>query len=113
MKMVISNELMMLQLFTQYYTQVLTDTPWVVDFQVNASVASNGEQMQLLDALSKAKNATLMMHRMLGNVHRTFPVHIGLLMYYEDIVNLRQSFVKLYTPIHQLYYKLRNVQETS
>jgi hypothetical protein len=27
MKMVISNELMMLQLFTQYYTQVLTDTP--------------------------------------------------------------------------------------
>ncbi len=41
----------------------------------------------------------------------TFPVHIGLLAYYEDVLEFRKALVKIYTPIHQLYYKLRNVQQ--
>ena len=40
----------------------------------------------------------------------TFPIHIGLVAYLEDLVNFRWEMTKLYTPIRQLYYKLRNVQ---
>jgi hypothetical protein len=32
-------------------------------------------------------------------------------MYYERLWDLRQSLVRIYTPLHQLYYKLRNVQQ--
>jgi hypothetical protein len=32
-------------------------------------------------------------------------------MYHERLVDLRQALVRVYTPLHQLYYKLRNVQQ--
>lgn len=40
----------------------------------------------------------------------SFPIHIGLVAYLEDLVNFRGELTKLYTPIHQMYYKLRNTQ---
>lgn len=51
------------------------------------------------------------MEKTLQNMQATFPIHIGLLAYYEDVLAFRKSIVQIYTPIHQLYYKLRNVQE--
>ncbi len=36
---------------------------------------------------------------------------VGLMAYTEDIINFRKAFVKVYTPLHQLYYKMRNVQD--
>lgn len=47
----------------------------------------------------------------LSIIQTKFPIHIGLMMYYERLLELRQSLAKIYTPIHQLYYKLRNVQQ--
>jgi hypothetical protein len=46
----------------------------------------------------------------LKNMYSTFPVHIWLMAYYEDLLVFRKNFVKIYTPIHQLYYKLENQQ---
>jgi hypothetical protein len=43
-------------------------------------------------------------------VRYTFPVHIWFLAYHESLVTFRDALAKLYTPIHQLKYKLRNAQ---
>jgi hypothetical protein len=51
------------------------------------------------------------MQQTITNFRATFPIHIGLLAYREDTVAMRKALTKVYTPIHQLYYKLRNVQK--
>jgi hypothetical protein len=58
-----------------------------------------------------SQKAVLHMDRMLRNIYATFPIHIWLIAYYEDVVNFRKNFVRLYTPIHQINYKFRNVQD--
>jgi hypothetical protein len=51
--------------------------------------------------------------RMLNNVQSTYPIHIGLQAYLEDIKWYRKQLSAIYTPMHQLSYLLRNVQECS
>jgi hypothetical protein len=51
------------------------------------------------------------MQTTINNIRATFPLHIWLQIYYEDVVWFRKSLAKIYTPIHQLNYKLRNIQE--
>lgn len=58
-----------------------------------------------------SENAVQIMQKTINNIRATFPLHIWLQVYYEDVVAFRKSLVKIYTPIHQLYYKLRNIQE--
>jgi len=41
----------------------------------------------------------------------TFPIHIGLLIYYEDLYRFRKELVKIVTPLYTLSEKLRNVQK--
>ncbi|MBP7007238.1 hypothetical protein KBB05_00485 [Patescibacteria group bacterium] len=48
--------------------------------------------------------------KIIRNLFANFPIHIGYVAYLEDLVNFRNELVKLYTPIHQMYYKLRNAQ---
>ncbi len=46
------------------------------------------------------------------NTYSTFPVHIWLMAYREDVINFRDNFAKVYTPVQQMYYRFRNVQDT-
>lgn len=46
----------------------------------------------------------------LNQLQSRFPIHIGLMLYQEDLLTMRNSFAKIYLPIHQLHYKLENVQ---
>lgn len=48
--------------------------------------------------------------RQLWNLESSYPIHIGFLMYQEDLLNLRNNLAKVYLPLHQLHYKLENVQ---
>jgi hypothetical protein len=48
--------------------------------------------------------------RQLWNLESSYPIHIGFLMYQEDLLNMRDNLAKIYLPIHQLHYKLENVQ---
>lgn len=68
-------------------------------------IISLGQEQQL------SEQSIMYMEKTLQNMQATFPIHIGLLAYYEDIIALRKSLTRIYTPIHQLYYKLRNVQQ--
>lgn len=60
--------------------------------------------------LKVSQEAVNMTQKIIANYWSTYPLHIWLLAYYEDIVAIRKALVKVYTPIHQLYYTLRNVQ---
>jgi len=51
--------------------------------------------------------------RMLNEMFTTFPLHIGFLLYNEEIVNMRAELVKIVTPIYTLFDKLQNAQEKS
>ncbi len=48
--------------------------------------------------------------REIENLDAQFPLHIWLLMYQEDLYKIRNSLANIYLPLHQLHYKLENVQ---
>lgn len=51
--------------------------------------------------------------RMLKNLERAYPLHIWIIAITEDFIFLRKYLAKIYTPIHQLNYKLINAHELS
>lgn len=57
------------------------------------------------------QDAVDMSMRSLREMAVTFPIHIGLLIYYEDLYRLRKELVKIVTPLYTLSEKLRNVQK--
>ncbi len=59
------------------------------------------------------QEATDLSYKMLREMYATFPIHIGLLIYYEDLYRFRKELVKVVTPLYTLYDKLRNVQDAS
>jgi len=48
--------------------------------------------------------------RFLKDAYLTFPIHVGMKVYLEDLYKLRDKLVRMYTPLNQLYYKIQNVQ---
>lgn len=57
------------------------------------------------------QDAVDMSMRSLREMAVTFPIHIWLLIYYEDLYRLRKELVKIVTPLYTLSEKLRNVQK--
>jgi hypothetical protein len=51
--------------------------------------------------------------KMLREMYTTFPIHIWLLIYYEDLYRFRKELAKVVTPLYTLYDKLRNVQDAN
>lgn len=64
----------------------------------------------LQDELQLSIQAVKQTNRMITSIQNSFPLHIWLLAYYEDLQQFVQRFSHIYTPIHQLYYTLQNVQ---
>ncbi len=60
--------------------------------------------------LEVAEESVFNTAKIVRNIYAQFPVHIGLVAYLEDLVGLRNELVKLYTPMHQMYYKFINAQ---
>lgn len=115
-KNLITNELMFYSLFLDYYSNaILYDSKFnVLSFENLSDVMrKNSEEVQLIAQEKQiALQSTNQMLRMLSSFYALYPVHIGLSAYYEDLVQYRDTLVKMYTPLHQLfYYLLRNTQE--
>lgn len=92
--------------------------PFVVDAAKQTQNLENKNRMQITDEIMNlqrelvlSQNAIQIMEKSIANIRSTFPIHIWLQAYYEDAVNFRDTLVKVYTPIHQLNYKLRNIQD--
>lgn len=75
------------------------------------ATSSSPEVQSLARELAISQQAVTTMQKTLDGFHATFPLHIWLSAYYEDVLNVRKSLAKVYTPINQLYYKLRNIQQ--
>ncbi len=90
------------------WTINLVDTNNGISKEVSYLHKKNIENLE--KEIEKSKLALTIMQKAVSNFQATFPLHIWLLAYYEDILWIKKSFVKIYTPLHQLYYTLRNVQ---
>lgn len=114
---ILYNELFFYTLFSQIYSTQLerfwrdsaslptafknrNDIKWAISIQ-RSRIQNQDEK--LLWSLSQSI-------RQINTTVSTFPVHIWLLMYQEDLLTLRNNLAKIYLPIHQLHYKLENVQ---
>lgn len=108
------NELMRYNLFVTYYTQAILHDPvyhpltiWSTDFAYQLWVK---EFTTLQYEQWLAKQSIDQMVRMIHQIGTNFPIHVGMIAYHEDVLNLRKTITKSYTPFHQLAYKRRNVQ---
>lgn len=113
---IVYNELMWYNLFLSSYRYALLSNLQLQNNLFGSVEKIKNSQQEEIDALSKAvsnsQRAVPLMMRMMKNIAYTFPIHIGMLAYYEDLIAFRNTLARIYTPIDQLYYKLRNVQDT-
>ncbi|HMT01123.1 MAG TPA: hypothetical protein PKD96_02030 [Candidatus Absconditabacterales bacterium] len=112
----IYNELFFYSLFSTFYSHILSQDAGYSDLSLSSNVVSglekNAQEIRDLHfEIAIGREAVSHLQRMVGDVFLTFPIHIGLMIYYEDLLAFRKSLVQIYTPLHQLYFKLRNVQE--
>lgn len=113
---VLLNELMRYNLFINYYLNNLTTNNDLALASVGIVAALNDvrdEVAVLTYEQELASQATQTTMRMLDNIITTYPIHVWLQAYLEDIKWYRKQLAKVYTPMHQLYYLLRNVQSCS
>ena len=99
-------ELLRYQLFSTYYTSHLwsTNTADIVDASRYEFVRMQAFSKKLLPTI----NTTL---KQLAELQNTYPLHIGMLAYQEDLLRLRDKYLsKLVAPFYSVFYKLQNVQ---
>lgn len=102
------NEILRYSLFTSYYQNQLS-------LSLNTNVANTLQLSSELELLStypsqiiSSTNDTL---QQLSELQNNYPLHIGMLIYQEDLLDLRNNYLsKLVNPFYSLYYKLQNVQ---
>lgn len=110
------NELVFYNLFIVFYWNQIMDNTALSPFQVTSDISSvieesSAEYTLLLKEISLSQQAIFQLDRLMANTYTSFPMHIWMMAYYEDVLNFRYEFAKIYTPVHQLYYKLQNVQD--
>jgi len=99
-------ELLRYQLFSTYYTSHLwsTNTADMVDASRYEFVRMQAFSKKLLPTI----NTTL---KQLAELQNTYPLHIGMLAYQEELLRLRDKYLsKLVAPFYSVFYKLQNVQ---
>gem|GEM_PF-309312 len=110
---ILYNELFFYTLFSGFYEQYLTDitTPSNNDSQETAEIKKLLSQSHItqdnITILIQSTNLTI---KELLKIQSSFPIHIGFLLYQEDLYRLRKNISNIYLPFHQLHYKLENVQ---
>ena len=99
-------ELLRYQLFSTYYTSHLwsTNAADMVDASRYEFVRMQAFSKKLLPTI----NTTL---KQLAELQNTYPLHIGMLAYQEELLRLRDKYLsKLVAPFYSVFYKLQNVQ---
>lgn len=111
----IMNELLFYGLFMKMYAAIIPNDKQFGTLTLGKDASATQEYLdeeswkaQL--ELEVADEAVFNTIKIVRNLYAQFPIHIGLVAYLEDLVNFRNELVKLYTPVHQMYYKLRNAQ---
>ncbi len=112
---IIYNEIMRYQLFVDFYSYTLNKNQNLIPFTQTSDPVSEYKKA-VLEAI-KVKNDSQLVHKAIKSTFRiitlqesTFWIHVWFQMYYEELVKFRNALAKIFTPLHQLYYKLRNAQ---
>jgi len=117
---ILMNEYFWYSLYLNVYKFILLKKNWSVTYswQVYLSPSlsylksiNNSRIYQIENDLYRSLKAINLSTRVLWNLSWARPIHVAMLAYFEDIINFRKSLVRIYTPFHQLYYKLRNVED--
>lgn len=110
------NEFLFYSLFVEYYSYLLESN---LDFKnidntpFDEKIANNKNRVQtMVDNLATSRDAIQTTIKSLKELQYTFPIHIGFLMYTEDIYKFTSALNKTLTPIYTLHDILRNVQKT-
>ncbi|HCB52037.1 TPA: hypothetical protein DEP21_05765 [Patescibacteria group bacterium] len=108
------NELFFYNLFTEYYKIILEIQPNFKTrdeadiFKKTAKQAKRIEDIEY--DIAESREAIKITIRLLKEIQMTFPLHIGFLLYTEDINTFATAFNKLLPPIYTIYDLFRNVQ---
>lgn len=113
---ILYNELFFYTLFNQIYTTYLEryrnskeNLPITLQsYDIKSAIAVQRSRIQ-----SQEQSLLWSIEQSIRQVNTTislFPLHIGMLMYQEDVLKMRNNLAKIYLPIHQLHYKLENIQ---
>lgn len=109
------NELYFYSIFIWYYTAMIETNTWKFQLKATDIRKSNkdtqSESINAKDNITLARNSVKKSFTVIKDIYRTFPIHLWYMALYEDIGKLRESFAKLYTPLDQFRYKLKNVQD--
>lgn len=111
----IENEIFFYRLFMAHYMWWIQAERRLLnekDSWLNTSIEKTAEIIaKTQQQIAWTQDAVDMSMRSLREMATTFPIHIGLLIYYEDLYRLRKELVKIVTPLYTLSEKLRNVQK--
>ena len=99
------NELTRYFTFITYYKQILNQRN-IVDEATSDEISQLEASQEKLLFLT---NETL---EDLVTFSTSYPIHIGMLIYQEDLLRFRNRLSKVVTPFYTLYHKLRNVQDS-
>lgn len=102
------NELFFLRIFVDYYSMIVSK-----DYNVLNSNSSEGVKQitKFNNEFSRIQKSISMTTRNLRDLYISFPLHIWLVMYYEDVLKLWKELAWISNPIYNLYDKFRNVQK--
>ncbi len=115
------NELFWYQIFLEYYSVYTKENPVAyLSYRENKLLDTYAKQTVIWKRISHYNNMTKTFKKALPlaikklqEIRMTLPLHIGLLMYQEDLANIRVPLGNMYSPIRTLYDKLRNVQDAN
>ncbi len=118
LKNLLYNELYFYQLFLSYYKVFLKNMPsWWTTVKVWSTIDAtifnslNKEISKINFYQQISLNSLNTTFQIIAQIKATFPIHIGFLALLEDINSFRHALAKIYTPLDQLRYKLKNVQD--
>ena len=118
LKNLIYNELFFYNLFLVYYKASLENQNnkfkmlkvWTNAYETIQS--SQNKQIKNIDKLLYLSNTIIKKSFVIvKDIYWTFPIHIWLMAVLEDLDAFRRALAKIYTPLDQLRYKLKNVQD--
>ena len=112
---IILNEFLNYLLWLNYYKAQININKWLNQFEDISIQKSLSTIQNTVNNINTEINITIKTitksFNLLYNIQYTFPIHVANRIYLEDLKKYRKALVKIYTPIHQLYYKLQNVQD--
>ena len=98
------NEIEWYSIFTTYYGEMLSQRDLIPD-DIKSEYFQSKAWTEKFLTITKESFIDLL------GLSNTYPIHVTLVAYQEDLLRLRDKYlVKVVTPIYCLYHKLRNVQ---